>query len=150
MVDTRHIRCLFPNSQCAVASPRTTDYNCIAWAAEDTTRWWSPEQRYYWPPGSERRRTKECFIEVFRTLGYEPCESAELESDCEKVAIYVDLLNRPTHMARQLSSGWWTSKLGGLEDVIHRTLSEIEGAGIPDDRDYGRVAIFLKRPKTRV
>jgi hypothetical protein len=87
---------------------------------------------------------------VFRTLGYEPCDSAEPESDCEKVAIYVDLLNRPTHMARQLSSGWWTSKLGGLEDVIHRTLSEIEGTGIPDDRDYGRVAIFLRRPKSRV
>jgi len=146
MVDTRHIRSLFPNSQCAVASPATIDYNCIAWAAEDTTRGWWPTGGY-WPPGVERRRTVQRFVAAFGTLGYEPCDSPELECNYDKVAIYVDLLNRPTHMARQLPSGWWTSKLGLLEDIIHRTLSEIEGTGIPDDRDYGRVAAILKRSR---
>jgi hypothetical protein len=25
-----------------VTSPESRDYNCVAWAAEDTTRWWQP------------------------------------------------------------------------------------------------------------
>lgn len=149
MVDTRHIRSLFPNSQCAVVSSGTTDYNCIAWAAQDTTRGWWPTGGY-WPSGVDRRRTLQCFITAFRTLGYDRCDNGELEANSDKVAIYVDVLNRPTHMARQLPSGWWTSKLGGWEDIIHKTLSEIEGAGIPDGRDYGRVAAILKRSRVGV
>ena len=85
---------------------------------------------------------------VFRILGYEPCEKAEFETGYEKVAIYIDRLDRPTHMARQLFSGWWTSKLGNGEDIIHK-LAGVEGPGFVG-RDYGRVVQVLKRPRAGV
>ena len=37
-----------------ISSPASTDYNCIAWAAEDTTEWWWPDvynPDSYWPYG---------------------------------------------------------------------------------------------------
>ncbi len=46
--------------------------------------------------------------------------------------------NIPTHAARQLPNGLWTSKLGILEDVRH-SLSAISG-GI-----YGSVVVVMKR-----
>ncbi len=46
------------------------------------------------------------------------------------------------HMARQLPSGHWTSKLGDLDDIEH-DLSALEGI------EYGRVAMILARKKIR-
>ncbi len=41
-----------------VTSDETTAYNCIAFAADDTTRKWDcptiPDPGYYWPPGAIR------------------------------------------------------------------------------------------------
>jgi hypothetical protein len=70
---------------------------------------------------------------------YQLCESRNPEADFEKVAIYVDEDEIPTHMARQLSSGDWTSKCGDLEDIIH-TLEGLEGSA------YGKVSCIMKRP----
>ncbi len=143
MADTNAINAKFPSLRAigfAVTSSDSADYNCIAWAAEDTTQWWWPINGY-WPPGLERRRTVECFTTAFMTLGYDLCANHDLEAGYEKVAIYVDRLDRPTHMARQLASGWWSSKLGSEEDVIHKTLGGIEGP------DYGRAVRMLRRPK---
>jgi hypothetical protein len=50
-------------------------YNCIAWAADDTTRFWWPQPvtgYVYWPEGARRDVTRECFVEAFATLGYAP------------------------------------------------------------------------------
>jgi hypothetical protein len=80
------------------------------------------------------------FISAFSRMGYEPCEKVSVESGLEKVAIYRGSDGRPTHMARQLESGAWTSKLGKLEDIEH-TLEGLEGS------DYGSVAVFMKRPR---
>jgi len=55
----------------------------------------------------------------------------------EKVAIYA-LDGEPTHAARQLSDGTWTSKLGKDIDITH-TLRALEGS------TYGQVAAYLKR-----
>ncbi len=120
------------------------DYNCIAWAAGFTDRWWWPtpvEKGIYWPEDAPRERTVDGFVAAFVTLGYQPTQSDGLEPGFEKVAIYVDLTNRPTHMARQLSSGRWTSKMGKAEDISHKSLWGLEGPR------YGRVAVILKRPK---
>ena len=82
----------------------------------------------------------ECFIEAFATLGFSQCDAVEYEKGFEKVAIYVDTSGKPTHAARQLSSGLWTSKLGNLQDIEH----EIDG--VSGDL-YGSVAVIMKRSK---
>jgi hypothetical protein len=135
----------FPNlrdSQHRITSPRTVDYNCIAWAAGDETKWWwpdpDPDSMYYWPPGVSLECTIQSFLEAYSRLGFEPCQSAILEPGYEKIALYAKS-GEPQHAARQLSSGSWTSKCGQLEDIEH-DLGAIEGSA------YGKVAAFLRRP----
>ncbi len=62
------------------------------------------------------------------------------EPGIEKVAIFADESGCPKHMARQLPSGKWTSKLGHDEDIEHSDLAVLEGG------DYGRVVSILARP----
>lgn len=47
--------------------------------------------------------------------------------------------NKPTHAARQLSSGHWTSKLGDCEDIEHFALDGVA------NKIYGAAVVFLKR-----
>ena len=63
-----------------------------------------------------------------------------LEEGFEKVVIYVKGV-APTHAARQLSSGWWTSKLGREWDIVHKRVEDVEGAV------YGQAAQFMRRPR---
>jgi hypothetical protein len=126
-----------------VTSPPDTVYNCIAWAAGDTTQWWSPSEiamrrRVYWPPGVPREETLEAFREAFATLGYVVCNDDRLEAGFEKIAVFA-LLGAAKHAARQLPSGRWTSKLGEREDIEH-ALHDLTGMV------YGSVALVLKRP----
>jgi hypothetical protein len=123
----------------AVTSPPDERYNCIAWAAQDTTRFWWPDRMRtaYWPPGAEREETLEAFVAAFATLGYEVCESIEVEADFQRIAIYA-VGDRPTHAARQLANGSWTSKLGRSEDVQH-SLADLEG------RLYGQAVRIVRR-----
>jgi hypothetical protein len=122
----------------SITSPRTRLYNCIAFAAGETHRWWWPVAAY-WPAGIPNEETIDAFVAAFGTLGYSTCEDGNLETGFVKVAIYVDQSGTPTHMARQLISGKWTSKCGSLEDIEHDTL-EILGDL------YGVVTQFLRRP----
>lgn len=127
-----------------ITSPRDLKYNCIAWAAGDTRHWWWPVSRFsgpYWPIGISREESLSSFIAAFESLGYEVCSDPELETDSEKIAIYVDVNGTPTHAARQLASGVWTSKLGGEEDIEHATLSALEGGM------YGTLKQFMKRSR---
>ncbi|KYC37161.1 hypothetical protein WA1_46890 [Scytonema hofmannii PCC 7110] len=52
---------------------------------------------------------------LYQTFGYTRCNSFELESGFQKIAIYTkpsgELDGVPTHVARQLPNGRWTSKL---------------------------------------
>jgi hypothetical protein len=124
----------------AKTSPPTPNYNCIAWSAEDNRRWWWPDPQYYWPDGVKRERTIEAFIEMYSLFGYEVATDREIESQFEKIAIYVDGRAIPTHAARQLRSGMWTSKLGNGNDIAHE-LDALEG------NVYGRVAVVMRRPR---
>ena len=140
---TRWVRRNFPNlrqGEFQLTSRESDEYNCIAWAARDTTRWWWPSIDAYWPAAVPQAETLENFIAAFRTLGYRPCEFNEaLEPEFEKVAIYIGDNGRPTHMARQLESGKWTSKLGEGCDIEHDYLRGVEGVA------YGRAVQILKR-----
>ncbi len=126
-----------------VTSPASPVYNCIAWAAGDATRWWWPDAFgfYYWPDQTSRSETLDAFTAMFRGLGYEICEGSRLEAGFEKVAIYVDGRARPTHAARQLDNGNWTSKLGQEVDIQHDGPNEF-----PATCSYGVVARFMRRP----
>jgi hypothetical protein len=72
-------------------------------------------------------------------LGYQPCETAELEAGVEHIALYC-LDGKPTHAARQLPDGKWTSKLGKFLDSTH-TLTGLEGPV------YGKATHFLNRAR---
>lgn len=78
------------------------------------------------------------FIQAYQTVGYEPCESSDFESGFEKIAIYATPDGEPTHAARQLPNGKWTSKLGRWEDIEH----ELDGL---TSEMYGSVKQILKR-----
>lgn len=142
----REIEKLFPNlrrSGYSVTSPATIDYNCIAWAANKTEVWWWPDPlyEYYWPPEIPRAINIETFIRAFGLSGYTLCDNPEYENDLEKIAIYADSNGKPTHAAKQLDSGNWTSKLGSLEDIEHTSLDSIINP------KYGSPVVYLKRPK---
>ena len=139
---------LFPalaTSDYEITSLADPAYNCIAWAAEDTARWWEPVPiplpSYYWPEGVSLELTLASYVQAFESLGYRVCDDDSLESGFMKIALYVSADGLPTHAARQLASGEWTSKLGKSVDIRHRALTVLEGDM------YGRVACVMRRPR---
>ena len=134
----------FPNLNSGnhrITSPTTSDYNCIAWAAGEDDRWWWPVPVGigYWPSAAPRAETVDAFVVAFATIGYTVCDSGVLEVNFDKAAIFVNDQNVPTHMARQLEDGTWTSKLGPNVDLNHFTLNALDGPA------YGHVSTFLRR-----
>lgn len=121
---------------------RTSDqdakYNCVAWAAGRSNEWWDIAPGYCWPDGVPRDCSLENIVKVFQGLGFNNCDSDALEQGFEKVAIYGDEYMW-THVARQLATGKWTSKIGSMEDIEHDAL-----AGLCGD-EYGKVMRVLKR-----
>lgn len=140
------IESVFPGlgkSAYRVTSPPTRDYNCIAWTAADTARWWWPDadpddDAQYWPAGVPSEEAVEAFVAAFATIGYVPCAGEELEGGFERIALFA-ITGVPTHAARQLPTGRWTSKLGLREDIEH-ALRDLEGEA------YGTVVLIMKRP----
>lgn len=115
------------------------DYNCIAFAADDESQIWWPQDDSYWPV-EPAEVTPDSFIKAFQTRGYKKCEDSSLEVGFQKIAIYV-LHGKPTHAAKQTESGKWKSKLGAIwEDIEHNTLKAVE-----DHFCYGKAEIFMKR-----
>lgn len=126
-------------------SPESREYNCIAWVAEDTQQWWWPDpaETSYWPPSLPRKVDIPSFISAFKTLGYELCSDGNHEIGHIKIALFCDNQDIPTHAARQLPNGLWTSKLGPDIDVEH----DLDGFGnIPRIvQEYGRIKVFMKK-----
>lgn len=139
-------------------------YNCIAWAAEDVHHkfWWpsTGSSRGHWPWCVSRSVDVPCFISAFRCLGYFRSANSRLEFGYDKVALFAIHASRtkkpipaklsqfadwiPTHMARQLRDGNWTSKCGWNEDITHYTLDALESY-IRSDA-YGCPVLYMKRP----
>jgi len=74
-----------------VTSPDSDEYNCIAWAAEDTSNWWWPSQNpedAFWPEGIDRMATLDAFQAAFMLRGFEPCLEDAFEPGYEKIAVY--------------------------------------------------------------
>ena len=125
-------------------SPVDHFYNCAAHAADDNDKpWWPSLARgYYWPPDVPRTANLASFEAAYATKGYERCENPDLEEEVEKIAVYA-LDGVPKHVARQLASGRWTSKLGDLKDIDHATLDDLAGPG------YGHPVLFMRRPRAQ-
>jgi hypothetical protein len=126
-----------------ITSPPTDKYNCIAWAVGVTDAWWWPVshqgKRIHWPTGAASVETLDAFRDVLDLLGFVPCDGEQFEAGFEKVALFADAQQTPTHAARQLPAGYWTSKLGQGDDIEH-DLHALEGD------IYGKVVLVLKRP----
>lgn len=135
---------LFPRLSQAnyqITSPKDARYNCIAWAVGDTERWWWPEhdlENGYWPEAAPSSVTMDAFIAAIATLGFEPCDQPGYEPNFERIALFADEQGNPTHAARQVPSGRWTSKLGKLEDIEH-DLDDLKGT------TYGSVVQVMRR-----
>ena len=124
----------------AVTSEPTDEYNCIAWAAGDASSWWDPveDESSYWPEGAPRAHTLAAYERAFELSGFTRCDDDAVDEGYEKIAVYVDDDGR-IHAARQIDALYWTSKLGRLHDIKH-PLRALE-------KEYGAVAVFMRRPK---
>lgn len=136
----------FPNLANGIkTSDDDEKYNCTAFAAGDTERYWDPNLAfsgggYYWPPGAKKGRDLASYIDAFEAIGYEQCADGELDSAYEKIVLYADDYGYVHHVARQLSDGKWTSKLGNDVDISHPT---------PDcliSDMFGKPARYMRRP----
>ena len=78
-------------------------------------------------------------MRLFAGEGFSVCEGDLPEPGFDKIAIYA-FVGQFTHVARQLESGLWTSKIGSLETITHPFLSNLE------DGIYGSVHCIMRRP----
>jgi hypothetical protein len=128
----------------AVTSEISCEYNCVAWALDDSSRnWWPPGEPsgdVFWPEGAPVAVTLDGFVRTFERLGFVVCEDEDYEAGVEKVALFVDESGEPTHAARQKGPERWASKLGRLHDIEH-PLRALEG------KEYGRAVQFMKRTR---
>jgi len=129
-----------------VTSQPSDDYNCLAWAAGSDEKWWDPHPDYFWPDGLDRKASVEVFVQLYQKEGFEVCIGGLPEEGFEKIAIYArdsadGKKKTPTHAARLLDSGEWTSKLGPCEDITHATVDAVHGPR------YGEVLFYMSRLK---
>ena len=146
---------IFPklaNTQTRITSCHNCDYNCVAWVFDDQTKWYepfgtvlpSPKPPYFWPPELPNHpddRRSSTYVKLFELYGYEVVDSDSIEPGFQKIAIYVHN-GEFRHVARQTKNGYWTSKIGALEDIIHE-LSALESEG---PFAYGKPRIFMRKP----
>lgn len=139
----QEIESLFPllvGTSYSEASAATDTYNCIAFAFGDLQNWWWPRRGYgiYWPPGFPLNDFVATLVSIFDLHGYSACDNSDHELGYEKVVIF-SRGERFKHVARQLKSGRWASKLGEEQDIEHERAEHVENA------DYGTAETFLKR-----
>jgi len=114
-------------------------YNCIAFAADDTSNWWDNTEnpRTYWPPVGDDPSING-LIAAFRWIGYSVCEPDEVGIGYQMIALYAEN-GIWTHAATRLSDGRWQSKFGELEDLIHDSADAIPDYGHPGQSSVGQM-----------
>lgn len=152
-----------------IVLPESEQYNCIAWAAGDETRWWHPfaardvgprcaahglSAHCFWPRRADDAHEMTNYLFAFERLGYRVCtrsfdpvvDPVANAAEIERIALYQHQ-NDPgcSHAARQLPSGVWTSKVNDLAGVAHLSPRDLEG----EHGGYGRVALYMARPRQR-
>jgi len=136
-LDDKQIHNHFPNlkkgENFTFTSLQTEDYNCVAWACDVDDEW----IQFY----EERKLVinVDRYIQHFSNLGYTITENRALVAGVQKIAIYKDNEGNFKHVAKQLPSGKWTSKLGDWEDIEHDSPEALLG------RSYGTQLIFMEK-----
>ena len=113
-------------------------YNCIAYAAGDTSEWWDHDEDNYWPASATRSDCIESLKEVFAVLGFEQCEDSRVEIGYQKVALYEEH-GEWQHAAIQTTTGRWRSKMGKGPVMEHLSPESLSGGM------YGSPTIYMRR-----
>ena len=131
----------FPNLRSegfTVIDPPSELYNCIAYAAGDTSQWWDHTPRRYWPSYATRSERIESLIEVFAGLGFDQCHDSQAEEGYQKVVLYEEQ-GVWTHAALQMPNGQWRSKMGQGPAIEHRSPQSLSGGM------YGEPTVVMRR-----
>ena len=121
-----------------IVGESSSRYNCIAYAAGDTDRWWDNSGGRYWPDTAARSDSIESLIEVFASLGFQRCQDSSLESGYEKVALYEEQ-GEWKHASLQTPNGRWRSKMGPGPLIEHLNPESLSGG------EYGNPTIYMRR-----
>lgn len=113
-------------------------YNCIAYAAGDTSKWWDHNKNHHWPAHATRSNSIESLKEVFVGLGFEQCHDSSTENGYQKVALYEEQ-GVWKHAAIQTPEGRWRSKMGKGPVIEHRSPESLA------DGQYGNVTSYMRR-----
>lgn len=133
----------FPNStdnNWRWKSQPTWEYNCLAFSVhrEDVWMWPDEREQFSWPVGMPRGDDIATLRAFFQSIGFSVCASTAIEAGFEKIAIYA-MGTDPSHVARQIGSGRWKSKMSGGIDIEHDDLTVLA------DGDYGNVQLIMRR-----
>ena len=121
-----------------VIDPPSDLYNCISYAAEDTSQWWDHTLRRYWPSYATRSERIESLQEVFNGLGFQECKDDSVEPGYQKIALYEDQ-GAWEHASVQMPNGAWRSKMGKGPVIEHRSPGSLSGG------PYGNATVYMRR-----
>ena len=113
-------------------------YNCIAYAAGDTSKWWWPDGINYWPPWATETNRIESLKEAFAGMGYELCDHSDTEDGYQRVALY-EVDGEMKHATVQMPNGRWRSKMGQGPVIEHRDPESLSRG------PYGRATVFMRK-----
>jgi hypothetical protein len=122
-----------------VLAPASVTYNCIGWSVGNNSTW-------VWPTDSTRKAQLVDFDTLYRSYGFYRARgiSFKRRPGYEKILLYAirreDGSIKPTHAARQMPDGSWSSKLGSLPLIRHLHPNDVSGP------TYGQpFAIYIRR-----
>lgn len=121
-----------------IVDPPSNQYNCIAFAAGDTGKWWSIHQPDYWPTHATRSNSIESLVEVFAGLGFERCRDSRTEPGFGKVALYQQQ-GAWTHAAVQTPRRVWLGRTDPGLIIEHRNPELLAGGA------YGNPTTHMQR-----
>ena len=131
----------FPNLRdegFTVIDPPSDMYNCIAYAAGDTSQWWDHTPRRYWPSYATRSERIESLQEVFVGLGFEECYDVTFQFGYQKIALYEDK-GTWEHATTQIPNQAWRSKMGRGPVIEYRSPESLS------DGPYGNPMVYMRR-----
>lgn len=109
-----------------VMAPATVTYNCIGWSIGNSRSW-------VWPRSAGQPVTLSDFDALYRYYGFYRIAGLDFtkQPGLEKVVLFAlrkeDGATDPTHAARQLADGSWSSKLGSLPLIRHIKPEDVGG-----------------------
>lgn len=117
-------------------------FNCVAYALEFENKDWDMLvfAKIYNLDKTQLDHSANGYAKIFsEKFGFEKCDNPNLEEGFKKIALYENNEGDFTHIARQMESGKWTSKMGNYEDIEHYDLIGISG------NFYGKPSMYMRK-----